>query len=83
MPATGRQQSNGATYPPLAIIQGQRSMRGLRMNTLGWFDLNQRGLRRRIQSSLRLLAVRARFLYSDGMNKIHYFYIFSFYASSD
>ncbi len=48
MPATGRQQSDGAIIAPLAVIQGQRSMRGLRMNTLGWFDLNQRGLRHRI-----------------------------------
>ncbi len=75
---TGRQQSNGATYPPLADIQGQRSMRGLRMNTLGWFDLNQRGLRRRIQSSLRLLAVMTHFLYSDGMIK-YITFIFSLF----
>ncbi|XNM50770.1 hypothetical protein ACLK2D_00380 [Escherichia coli] len=39
MPATGRQQSNGAHLSHhWLIIQGQRSMRGLRMNTLGWFD---------------------------------------------
>ncbi len=48
VPATGRQQSNGATYHHWLIIQGQRSMRGLRMNTLAGSILNQRGLHHRI-----------------------------------
>ncbi|TGD41097.1 transcriptional regulator SgrR, partial [Salmonella enterica subsp. enterica serovar Poona] len=41
--ANGCQQlrTNNAIVPLIhhwLIIQGQRSMRGLRMNTLGWFD---------------------------------------------
>ncbi len=36
--AAGR-TGNRAADPPLADDPGQRGMRGLRMNTLGWFDL--------------------------------------------
>ncbi len=64
VPATGRQQSNGAAYPPLADYSGttQYARPAHEHPRLVRF-LNQRGLRRRIQSSLRLLAVMSAFFY--------------------
>ncbi|XPE43550.1 hypothetical protein ACNKHV_00370 [Shigella flexneri] len=48
VPATGRQQSNGAAYPPLANNSGRTQYARPAHDTLAGSILNQRGLRHRI-----------------------------------